>query len=101
VYQKKSSKLGCSSVDKLTPVSSGAGVLLLSVVVDGVSSSGDGVVSGAPSTGSGVMDAVSFVPGAGGFFPAAACKLGGMVRMPITSISRLDAISTAIKPFFI
>jgi hypothetical protein len=102
-------------VDKLTPVFSGAGVLPPSVTAGGISSSGGGVTDavsfsdtgvagGVSSSGDDVTGAASFVPGAGGLFPAAPHslgRLGGIVKIPITNISRLAVISTAIKPFFI
>ncbi|WP_242854348.1 hypothetical protein [Oxobacter pfennigii] len=73
-------------MDKLTPVTSGAGILPLSVAAGGVSFSDAGVTS-----------AVCSVLGAGDSFTAADGKLGGIVRTPITSISRLAAISIAGK----
>ena len=95
-------------MDKLTPVFSGAGVLPPSVTAGGVSSSGGGVTDavsfsdtgvagGVSSSGDDVTGAASFVPGAGGLFPAAPHslgRLGGIVKIPITNISRLAVIST-------
>jgi hypothetical protein len=91
---------GRSSVDRLTPVSSDVGILPLSVVSgSGLFSSGD--VSGSVFfSGDDVPGAVFSAFSTGDSFPSADTRLGGIVRMPITSISRFAVISIASKTLF-